>query len=145
MAIRKKKDTTTTTGAGEGATPPKKITTKKRASTKKAAPATKKKRTPTQAVEELQTVGADVVPSVTLEVDSEAASLGDVAGVTASADAKLSEGGPIPADPDPISAVPAAEAAAAPQEAIRTTPAAIREHTVEQIQPEADGTRPESL
>jgi 1,4-alpha-glucan branching enzyme len=155
MAIRKKKDTTNTTGAGESATPPKKTTIAKRATTKKAAPAatkpaaTAKKRTPKQAVEELQNVGADIVPSVPLEVDAEAASLGDARAVIDTPDANLSEGGPIPADPDPISAVPEddtrAESPSLQRETVQVEPAAIREHTVEQIQPYADTTRPESL
>ena len=107
MAIRKKKDTTT--GAGEGAAPPKKSSksSTKQAASKKAAPAaakpktTTKKRSPREAVEELQTVGADVVPSVPIHADSEAAALGDAQGIAAEPDTNLSEGGPIL---DPITA-----------------------------------------
>ncbi|HYO76154.1 MAG TPA: 1,4-alpha-glucan branching enzyme, partial [Thermoanaerobaculia bacterium] len=49
-------------------------------------------------MEELQHVGADVVPSVTVEVDAEAATLGDVRAITDAPDGNLSEAGPIMGD-----------------------------------------------
>jgi 1,4-alpha-glucan branching enzyme len=78
MAIRKKKDTTT--GAGEGALPTRKSskTSTKKAAPKKAAPVaarpktTPKKRSPQEVVDELQNMGADVVPTVPIEVVIEA-------------------------------------------------------------------------
>jgi 1,4-alpha-glucan branching enzyme len=108
MAVRKKKDT----GAGgrgpekPKAPEPKKPVAKKRAvapapapAKKAAAPANKaaapRKRTPATAVDELQTVGADVIPSVPITVDSEAAAIGDVGRVASTPDSQLSEAGPI--------------------------------------------------
>jgi 1,4-alpha-glucan branching enzyme len=76
MAVRKKKDSDAGETPQEPAAPEpakKKPTTKKRTASK-AAPAPKKKRTTTKsrakaALEELQAVGADIIPSVTIEAD----------------------------------------------------------------------------
>ena len=81
MAVRKKKDTSTTTGA-EAPTEVKKRTSsaKKTEPKKKTAAAPKKSKPKTraeEAVEELQTVGADVVPSVPVEVAVGAGGAGD--------------------------------------------------------------------
>jgi 1,4-alpha-glucan branching enzyme len=97
----------------KAAAPVKKKTAVAAATTKKAAPTTRK-RSPGSAIEELQNVGADIVPSVRIEVDAEAAATGNVERVAAMPDAQLSEAGPImnaPADETPAAkadAVPAA-------------------------------------
>ena len=66
MAVRKKKDPET----GEAAKEP----AKKKAATKKTTPAKKRttKSRAKAALEELQTVGADIIPSVTIEAEAEA-------------------------------------------------------------------------
>ena len=134
MAVRRKKDTTGT-GAGGGPREPKKPAARKRVSTKtatqpKAAVPVKRTQKSTApksaAVEELENVGADVVPTVTIRADVEAASMGDVAGVASTPDAALSEGGPIGI------VKPVVESAA------------IREHTIDQIEPEVSAM-PSSL
>ena len=139
MAVRRKKDTT---GTGEGGGPrePKKPVARKRVSTKTAAEpkaAAPRKRAPKNAaLEELEHAGGDVVPVVTVRADVAAASLsdmtpgdvamGDVAGVASTADAALSEGGPI----DVVKPV--------------VEPAAIREHTSDKNEPEVSAM-PSSL
>jgi 1,4-alpha-glucan branching enzyme len=105
MAVRKKKDTTT---GGQGPQEPKKPARKRVSAKTTAAPREQKKKSRAQAaVEELQNVGADVVPSVAI----------DVAG--GGEDAARSAGGD----------------AGAPH----LEPEAIREHRVDQIQPEITG------
>ena len=192
MAIRKKKEKNT--GAGEGAAAEKKNsrTSEKQAAAPakgatpaKAAPAatprrttSAKKRSARDVVDELQAVGADVVPSVAIEADAEAASLGNARGVTQTPDRKLSEAGPIIRDVPPKPRQPRAArrtatngsdagASAGDDGAVATEiadpitaaagmfestgadsaldPAAIRQHTVEQVQPESAVDRPESL
>jgi 1,4-alpha-glucan branching enzyme len=80
MAVRKKKDSGTGEGTTEGTTEtPKKKATKKRSTTKEgtaAAPAkkrTSKKARAAEALEELQNVGADIIPSIPIEAESDAA------------------------------------------------------------------------
>jgi 1,4-alpha-glucan branching enzyme len=115
MAVRKKKDTGTGGNTPSGVEPPqepKKPARKPRVSAKttgmaeprKRAAAPKKKTRAEEALEELQNVGADVVPSEELRVD---VSGGDALG-------------------------PAGRDAGAPQ----VEPEAIREHRIDQIQPE---------
>jgi len=153
MAIRRKKDTTT--GAGEGAPPPKKSSksSTKQAASKKAAPAaakpktTTKKRSPQEIVEELQNVGADVVPTVPVEAAIEhpiTAASGmfeaeTVVGRQASEERaeRLAYGSHDP--DDETSQTPEARSQS------REEPAVVDEPTIEQLQPEAAATRPESL
>ena len=119
MAVRKKKDTSTTTGA-EASPETKKPSLKRRISAKATAEPKKKTAAPKkpktraqEAVEELQTVGADIVPSVALVVEAPSGG-GDAAG-------------------------PAGEDAGVP-----LVPEAIREHRIDQIQPEVL-TRPSMI
>ncbi|MDQ3283890.1 MAG: hypothetical protein M3Q69_21005, partial [Acidobacteriota bacterium] len=115
MAIRKKKDSGSKAETAAAPSKTSKTSTIKRAvapAAKKpapkpaAAPAKKQapvptskksssKRAPNAAAEELQAVGADVVPSVTIEADAEASALGAPQRVAATPDVKLSEAGPI--------------------------------------------------
>jgi 1,4-alpha-glucan branching enzyme len=69
------------------------------ASTKKRAPV---KSRAAEALEELQSVGGDFVPSVTVEADAEAASLAGTGSVVSEPDALLSEAGPILTDAEPV-------------------------------------------
>jgi 1,4-alpha-glucan branching enzyme len=157
---------------------------------KTAAPA-KKRTAPVKsraaaAIEELQTVGADVVPAFPVEVDAEAGALSGGAMVQ-TPDDQLSEAGPIIND-TPVEDAPAAApettemdadraagggsfaamgddqgtaaaaqddtgegAASQAQEAV-VEPEAIRDHTIDQIEPEAESqpaarsdTRPDTL
>jgi 1,4-alpha-glucan branching enzyme len=131
MAVRKKSGGSD--GSKKAAAPRKRVTTGKTV----AAPRT---RTPKAAAEELVHVGADVVPTVPVEAEalvsqpdellSEAGPILPDANTTTSA---LSEAGPIGVDLDTTPA---------PEESVVDSDA-IREHTIDQIVPEA--TRPETL
>src|SRR5688572_13078645 len=69
MAVRKKKDTTT--GEESPKASKKRVSTKTTAEPRKRAAAPKKTRAeevPPEVIDELQTVGADIVPSVALDV-----------------------------------------------------------------------------
>ena len=113
MAVRRKKDTT---GTGEGGGPqePMKPAARKRVSAKTAAAPAVKKRKPAApknaATEELENVGADVVPSVPIEA------------IVLPSEVK--------ADAAPVT--------------VLVDPGAIREHTIDQIEPEVSAM-PESL
>ena len=203
MAVRRKK------GGSEGSEPPapvKKTATRKTAT--KNAPKTAsapRRRSPKTAVEELENVGGDFVPTVPIEVESkgkrgtreavpaetvpgidepgtllseggpilpdagasvsglsEAGPIGPLdteegntspespkippesAGIISQPDALLSEGGPILAGATASSARVAATATARVDSVI--DPHAIREHTIDQIEPDApSNTRPDSL
>jgi 1,4-alpha-glucan branching enzyme len=96
MAVRKKKT--------DGAAPKdlkKRVSAKTTSAPKKTSP---KKPPRNVAVEELQNVGADVVPSVTIE--AEAAATGNVERVASTDDAQLSEGGAILTDAPSIHPAP---------------------------------------
>ena len=104
MAVRRKKDSNSGSG-GEGTRPPKK-STKPRVSAKTTGTPRKLK---SPSVQELQTVGADVVPTVPIEVDS----------LMTTPDSQLSEAGRIltdvrPATDDPFDVT-----------AVRETPPAL--------------------
>jgi 1,4-alpha-glucan branching enzyme len=127
MAVRKK------TGSG-GSEPPK----KKRPTAAKTV-AAPRKRTSKAAVEELQNVGADVVPTVPIEVDVRSAAF-QAAGPPASSRQEEETG-------RQDAGGPAGRDAGAPTDAgaPHVEPQAIREHTIDQIEPEASLTRPDSL
>jgi 1,4-alpha-glucan branching enzyme len=116
MAVRKK------TGGSSGAEPPKKkAAARKSTSASKTVAAPRKRAAAAMppanpAVEELQNVGADVVPTVPIEVD---------ASIVNAPDSVISEAGPIltdaPADDAPATGEPAGETVAAPADADRST------------------------
>ena len=157
MAVRKKSGGTETS---------KKSSAKKAAAAKKRVTAAKtvsapRGRASRAAVEELQNVGADVVPSVPIEVEAERPSIPpEGAGIVNQPDTLLSEAGPILPDAStqisalseagPIGAIDAPADAPGDAPATATAgavvePAAIREHTIDQIAPESTITRPETL
>ncbi|HEY0142768.1 MAG TPA: 1,4-alpha-glucan branching protein GlgB [Thermoanaerobaculia bacterium] len=149
MAVRRKKNTTE-----QPPEPPVKgrkaaTSSKKAEPAKKAAPATKaaapRKRaaTPAEAVEELQNVGADVVPSEPVAVEIPAAAPLDAsmfapdATPAEAAPRQAAEPTPAPAPEPPREADPVVE------------PKAIREHRVDQITPQiepvSESNQPASL
>src|SRR5687768_9161615 len=138
MASRKKNDPTAPDAPVKNnpasTTKAKKPAAKKPASSAKTVAAPTKrtpKPKPTQsraeaALEELQAVGGDVVPTVTIEAETDP--LSGASSVLQEPDAHISEAGPIIAAPTPNNIV---------------DPDAIREHTIDQISPVAND-RPES-
>ena len=101
-------------------------------------------------LDELQNVGADFVPSVPIEADAPAAATAGISSIATIPDEQLSEGGPI-LQADAVSApsdvtkrtIPQTSGAAGASGIV--VPAAIREHTVDQIAPVQTSQHAESL
>ena len=139
MAVRKK------SGGSDGSkkAAPKAAAPRKRATTGKTASAPRS-RTPKTAAEELMHVGGDVVPTVPITADVPGATE-----VVRQPDELLSEAGPILPDANTTTsglseAGPIGRGADDSAESV-VDPDAIREHTIDQIAPVAQVTRPESL